>query len=104
MPDLSVCEHHQRMDAMDACGYAHWLKCWHCGKHGDPELMYVTKAGRGTHWECQRAFDNARYSPERCFQISQRRRERTAAKKLARGVKANSGVAIGLGAGIPAEG
>ena len=32
---------HQRTDSINACGHAHWRKCWLCQKYDDPINLYI---------------------------------------------------------------
>lgn len=40
---------HQRQRALEACGYAGWLKCVQCKIYDDPANMYVLPAKLGGH-------------------------------------------------------
>jgi hypothetical protein len=48
---------HQRMRALENCGYAHWLKCTICKRYDDPSNMAIYPDGRRqkiAHRECSR--------------------------------------------------
>lgn len=49
---------HQRMDALKACGHAHWRKCRFCQKHDAPENLFISKTNVH-HRECMNAYYRA---------------------------------------------
>lgn len=56
---------HKRMEALDACGNAGWLKCVRCGVYDDPENLYLytpkdQKSPRGEHRKCHADLRRAR--------------------------------------------
>ena len=52
---------HQRQNALDACGKAHWRVCTYCHRHDDPAVL-VVKPGRGGayHTACRTAYRRER--------------------------------------------
>ena len=51
---------HQRMSAMEACGYAHWRKCQHCQRYDDPLHMQLVH-GHAFHRACKSADNRERH-------------------------------------------
>ncbi len=49
---------HQRMDALKACGHAHWRKCRFCQQHDDPVNLFISKTNVH-HRECMNAYYRA---------------------------------------------
>ena len=45
---------HQRMDAVAACGIAHWRKCWLCQQYDDPKNLYIGSR-KVHHSRCENA-------------------------------------------------
>ena len=66
--NLVICEDqayhkllHRRKEALEACGYATWLKCTYCKQYGPPESMLVyqnsdREASRSHHRRCHNAY------------------------------------------------
>lgn len=62
--NLVICEDrgyhntlHLRMRAFEACGKAHWRKCWYCQQWDDPKNLYIKPSGEeAIHRECKRIY------------------------------------------------
>lgn len=65
---------HQRMDALNACGNADWLKCKFCGQYDDPANLRIyetTRKDRSAvcknihHQSCNAEYLKARYNAKK---------------------------------------
>lgn len=52
---------HQRQDALDACGHAHWRRCRYCREYDLPENLYVM-SGDAYHSSCRAKARRALYA------------------------------------------
>jgi hypothetical protein len=48
---------HQRLKALESCGYADWMKCKFCGQYDDPKNLYIGRNNKNVvHRECRRKY------------------------------------------------